>query len=183
MDIRIVKEAGYHEALEGMTFSFKTECKLDEMENDYKKNMKTARTLAHKDGGHNKFLESMIIWVDIRASLTWWKQADTYRVGMTKLSKSTMHTLMRRRLTRWDFNNCISDDIIERLNTMIDMGAFEKVIDYLPGAYMQTRRCCMNYKTLRNMISQRRGHKLPEWKDFIEGMLWSIKYPELVEKD
>jgi len=181
MDIRIIKEAGYEAAIGGMAFSFQTES--PELQGPNRRSYTVANSLAHQDGGHNKFLEHIIIWVDIRASLTWWKQADTYRVGISKLSKSTMHTVMKRRLTSWDFNDVIDKHVIHMLNAYIMDSDFKRVIDYLPGAYMQTRRCCLNYKTLRNMINQRRGHKLPEWKEFIDGMLEQVENKQLLIKE
>jgi len=181
MDIKIIKEAGYEEAIGGMAFSFQTEAiKIADVK---PRSYKAAKTLAHQDGGHNKFLEHIILWVDIRASLTWWKQADTYRVGMSKLSKSTMHTVMKRPLTTWDFGDVIDLNTIDILNTYIMNRDFKRVLDYLPGAYMQTRRCCLNYKTVRNMINQRQGHKLPEWKDFIEGILENVEHKQLLVKE
>lgn len=51
-----------------------------------------AGRLFEKDGGHNKFLESVILWLDVNAPLYWWTEADTYRLS-TKQSESTMHTL------------------------------------------------------------------------------------------
>ena len=49
--------------------------------------------LHDKDEGHNKFLESIIIWAEVTAPRYWWQEADTYRLS-TKQSESTMHTLI-----------------------------------------------------------------------------------------
>ena len=38
----------------------------------------------------------------------------------------------------------------------------------------------MNYKTLRNIILQRRSHRLPHWKDFIRQTLDLVEHPDLL---
>jgi len=42
---------------------------------------------------HRKFLRQIIVSVDITAPLYWWKEFDTYKVGTTANSTSTMHKL------------------------------------------------------------------------------------------
>ncbi|MCK9240314.1 hypothetical protein [Desulfocurvus sp.] len=54
-----------------------------------------AEKLAPLDKGHNKVLESMCVWLDVRMPRYWWQEFDTYRVGVTKQSESTMHILIR----------------------------------------------------------------------------------------
>lgn len=177
MQVKILHEAGMELSVGGMAFSFQQECDLDDVKPGG--TYKGATILATKDGGHNKFLESIVVWMDIRATMTWWKQADTYRVGMTKLSKSTMHTLMRREIRQEDFGWRIPESLLRMMNSMVRVKEFEHVIGILPMSYLQTRRVCTNYKTIRNMIHQRRGHKLPEWAEFIKSMENLEDYPLL----
>ena len=109
--VRVLCEAGYKEALFGLSLSYRTLTPLEINgtkkdfydKNHFDKIEKVAQTLAFKGGGHNKFLESMQVWLLIRGSLSFWKQFDTYRVGTTKQSESTMHTLRKRVLTENDF--------------------------------------------------------------------------------
>lgn len=168
MEIRILKEAGVEEAIGGMGFSYQLECPLDQVVTIG--GMKGAIALARKDGGHNKFLESIVVWMDIRAPMSFWKQFDTYRVGVTKLSKSTMHTIMKREIRASDFCCDVPIETLDLLNELRVRGEFEVVISLLPMGYLQTRRVCLNYKSLRNIILQRRWHKLPEWAEFIKEM-------------
>jgi len=185
MEIHILREAGYEEALKGMVMSFETECPLYDVwtdTNDMDHMEHVARKLYNKDGGHNKFLEHIMLWVDIRASLAWWKQADTYRVGMSKLSKSTMHTLMRRPIVQEDFAMDIPQVTLNQLNQMRETKQFDDLVMALPSGYLQTRRCCFNYKTLRNMINQRHHHKMYEWREFCECMSALVDHPELLER-
>lgn len=45
---------------------------------------------------------------------------------------------------------------------------WRQIIQLLPQSYMQKRTVCMSYAALRNIIRQRKGHKLNEWACFID---------------
>jgi len=180
MELSIVEEAGMKSAIQGMAFSFQTECKLKDLKDLTMKDIDRAFALCKLDGGHNKFLESIMVWIDIRASLKMWKQLDTYRVGVTKQSKSTMHTIMRKYLTYKDFDAPVSTQVLTELNNAIEENEFEKVCDNLPSSFLQTRRVCLNYKAIRNIIKQRRTHKLPEWQQLCEFFFTNLQYPGLL---
>ena len=89
MKVDIIEEAGHEWALYGMALSYKDR-KLnpeDWWTSQRAKAEKRAVILAGKDGGHNKFLESICVWLDIEAPRAWWSEMDTYRVGTTKQSE------------------------------------------------------------------------------------------------
>ena len=71
MKVDKVDEAGYQAALRGLAHNKKQETE---------KMTVVAERLAGHDGGHNKFLESMVIWLDVRAPRYWWQEADTFRL-------------------------------------------------------------------------------------------------------
>lgn len=181
MEIKILHEAGYELALGGMAFSFQDECPLDDIPPVTAKTIRRANRLANQDGGHNKFLESIVVWMDVRAPLKFWKQMDTYRIGLTKQSKSTMHRLMASELTEEHFTEAVHSMSINIVNHFIDKGDFTGACDNLPDGYLQTRRICTSYKVLRHIIAQRSAHKLGEWWDFCGAVLNSVEHPELLE--
>ena len=165
-------EAGYREAMLGLSLSH----------NQPPSAMpKVAQKLYNKDGGHNKFLESIVVWLDITAPRYWWCQADTYRAGVTKQSGSTMHTLMSRNLTHDDFAQPISPGTLVALNCLRESGQFERLKNELPEGFMQRRIVCTNYQTIRRMIKQRRTHRLKEWHIFIEEMLQQLQRTDFLE--
>lgn len=43
-----------------------------------------------------------------------------------------------------------------------------QMIQLLPSSYNQKRTILFNYEVLRNIYSQRKGHKLDEWNDFCD---------------
>lgn len=48
---------------------------------------------------HCKFLRQIFVSVDITAPLYWWKEFDTYKIGTTANSTSTMHKLTSKPIT------------------------------------------------------------------------------------
>lgn len=169
MRVKILNEAGYEEAIYGLSLSYNV--------TDIDKMKQVANNLAHKEGGHNKFLESIMLWIDIDAPRYWWSQADTYRIGVTKQSESTMHTLLKRELTNDDFENPINPIVLDTVNLLIRNKEFEMAKDHLPEGFLQQRVICTNYKTLRNIIHQRHTHKLKTWHKLIDELYNQVKYP------
>jgi GNAT superfamily N-acetyltransferase len=68
-----------------------------------KKDMKLAAALIHGGSEHRKFLRQIMVTVDITAPLYWWKEFDTYKVGTTANSTSTMHKLTAKEITLENF--------------------------------------------------------------------------------
>jgi hypothetical protein len=179
-----VDEAGYAAALRGLAHNKKQETE---------KMTVVAQRLAGLDGGHNKFLESMIVWLDVRAPRYWWQEADTFRIS-TKQSESTMHTLTAELLEidmddpksvetfiaeNFEPESC-SPDTLKWIHGAAQQKDIIEIKKKLPEGFLQTRLWCMSYKTLRNIILQRRAHRLPHWKEFIRQTLALIEHPELL---
>ena len=53
---------------------------------------------------HRKFMRMITVYVDITAPLYWWKEFDTYRVGVERNSCSTMHKIADKEFTLDDFS-------------------------------------------------------------------------------
>lgn len=63
------------------------------------KDMKTATGLIHAGPEHRKFMRQIMVTVDITAPLYWWKEFDTYKIGTTANSTSTMHKMLAKPIT------------------------------------------------------------------------------------
>jgi hypothetical protein len=182
MRVRVRQEAGYDLALEGIGYSYNME--------DIERLKKVSEKLAPKDGGHNKFLESIVVWLDIDAPRYWWSEFDTYRIGVTKQSESTMHTITHRHLTQNDFADEIYEDTLKRLNDAITLynvveknmkeDLFREIKNNLPEGFLQRRMVCTNYKVLKHMMAQRKQHRLHEWKFFVVAIMDQVEHPELL---
>ena len=53
---------------------------------------------------HRKYRRMITVYVDITAPLYWWKEFDTYSVGVVKNSCSTMHKIHEKEFTLNDFS-------------------------------------------------------------------------------
>lgn len=184
IDVHVIEEAGYESTRVGLGLSKKSGFAPHRL----------MKILAPMDGGHNKFLESMYVWVKVRAPRYWWSQADTYRLS-SKQSESTMHTLIKELKSlgeaygdtdfdEWRLDNIEDDNCdlkqLYRLQMAASEGDIVKVKQLLPEGFMQTRIWCMSYKTLRNIFLQRKKHKLPHWQEFIRLMKAQVMHPEFL---
>ena len=139
---------------------------------------------------HRKYLRMITVYADITAPLYWWKEYDTYKVGTTANSCSTMHKLTAKEFTIEDFSfedcdkwtkdvvcSCIINALnINRLKYLEtkDKKLWRQMIQLLPTSYNQKRTVMLNYEVLANIYKSRQGHKLKEWHDFIE---WIERLP------
>ena len=190
MKVEIIGEAGFEEALYGIGLSYGLTSELPFIEfidDDHllSRVWDVSDRLCDKEDGHNKFLESMQLWISINAPRFLYSEIDTYRIS-TKQSESTMHTLTKRDLTQNDFEYNIPSFYLDHLNKRVKKVRENKIeIDILkndlPEGFLQTRIWNMSYKTLRNIIKQRRKHKLLQWRMFCDYMLRNIKHKEYFE--
>ena len=186
MRINILKEEGFKEALLGLGLSYDVTSNIfsvDEMINIQQKLYEISLKLYNKEGGHNKFLESIQIWVDIDAPRYFWSEYDTFRVGTSKQSESTMHTIKKKEFTinMFETNSKslkIFNELIPILNRVRVLEDTETIKQILPEAFLQRRIVSTNYKVLRNIIYQRRNHKLKLWPEFCHFMVENVEHPE-----
>ena len=191
MRYKVLHCAGYETAVYGMMLSY-GKTSFDDFTATDEDRDRVATKLAPMDGGHNKYLEQIQYWILVQAPLFWWKQADTYRVGISKSSESTMHKSWKNGLTQEMFEYPVFKDTLDAINDAIreygspivtaDRKQFlEKVIvNNLPDGYLQTRLLNVNAKCLRNMYFQRRDHKLKQWSEFCAWIKTELPYGELI---
>ena len=132
---------------------------------------------------HRKYLRQIMVSMDILAPLYWWKEFDTYKVGTTANSCSTMHKIHAKEFVVDDFSHDHLDEfgmamlsnIINYLNEnrryYISTKKHEywwQMIQILPTSYNQLRTVTMNYENVVNIINQRFSHKLTEWPEFVD---------------
>ena len=168
---KILREAGFEEAMFGISLSYNSEGDMKVV----------ADKLVKRGGSHAKFLESIAVWLDITAPRYFWQQFDTYRVGVTKQSESTMHTLMSRELEQSDFAVPFFPPALIDINRMIRDGEFYGAKANLPESFFQRRGVCTNYMTLQRIIRQRRTHRLHEWREFCSDVMLQAEHSEFLE--
>lgn len=147
--------------------------------------MKLASRLAKRGGPHAKFRRMIHVQMNILAPLYFWKEWDTYKIGTTANSTSTMHSIMNKDFSIDDFSHehLVENSeefmqiLIGMLNqwrniyiTELDVRDKKKVwwqiIQLLPSSYNQLRTVDLNYEVLAQMCEYRSEHKLDEWRDF-----------------
>ena len=169
--------------------------------------MELAQKLIIAGTEHRKFIRQIFVTVDITAPLYWWKEYDTYKIGVTTNSTSTMHKLATTPIaincfehddedvemedymltTHMMFNSIINhcEKLRQKYLQTNDKRFWRALIQLLPESWLQTRTVTMNYENLRNMYFQRRNHKLNEWsgkddptKENFCGWVLSLPYAE-----
>ena len=136
-----------------------------------------AQRLIKAGSEHRKFMRQIFVSVDITAPLYWWKEFDTYKVGTTANSTSTMHKLASTPITAEcfeidDYNSDLDydgtklgdviDKHIEFLESMRvkyletkDKAYWKELIRWLPSAWQQTRTVTMTYENLFGDVFKR----------------------------
>ena len=142
---------------------------------------------------HRKFMRMITVYATITAPLYWWKEFDTYRVGVEKNSCSTMHKIHAKEFTLEDFSceklyDPLGDlrPIVDRLNVYReryletkDKNDWWQMIQLLPTSYNQKRTVMLNYEALANIYKSRRNHKLDCWHTFCD-WISELPYSELI---
>lgn len=186
IQIETIEVAGMQTAMHAMRNPYDSWSKGDTHHGKVGEKDKELSTKLSKAGTeHCKHLRMCIVWADITAPLYWWKEFDTYRAGVEKVSCSTMHTLTKKELSKEMFSGLVEDNTIERLealrkkyNSATNLESkdiyWRQLIENLPSGFLQRRTVMMSYAALRQICKQRKGHKLFEWQVFRR---WAFSLP------
>ena len=190
-----------------------TICKRDQTGEDFLSIGPNDRDLMMRlaKGGpvHAKYRRMIVVYVDITAPLYWWKEFDTYRVGVEKNSCSTMHKIAAKEFTLEDFS---CEHLVDREDTYIYSGTCEEfigpketlevivdmlnesrreyletkdkrywwqMIQLLPSSYNQKRTVMLNYEVLAGIYPMRKDHKLDEWRELCK-WIEGLPYSEII---
>ena len=113
------------------------------------KDLSLAQKLIHAGTEHRKFLRQIFVSVDITAPLYWWKEFDTYKVGTTANSTSTMHRIISTPITLECFEIddyspiCVSnkekDPLVQKVNVFnIVENELIPFLEFLRTKYKET---------------------------------------------
>lgn len=155
--------------------------------------LELAQRLIKAGTEHCKFLRQIQVWANFDMPRYFWSEMDTYKIGISANSCSTMHKLLNntKPITRHLFVNRIED--FDILNTIIER--LEKLRkeyqetknDYLlvraksllPEGFLQMRTVNLNYQTIRNIYHQRKNHRLKyEWQDKFAEWVKTLPYSQ-----
>lgn len=185
MKIENVKIYDLEESIIASGYPMRTSAEMRQMdEKDLKRAEKLSIASVHDNGAHGQFLTGIRVAFDLTFSNKAWVEAERYRFLEFVSSQSTMH-----RITKFDLDKQYNEYVdprvvnimkekVEEYNSMEDSP--EKVKKYLeilytnPAGFELTARLTTNYRCLKNIYTQRKNHRLPEWRAFC---LWIESLP------
>ena len=143
---------------------------------------------------HAKYRRMITVYATITAPLYWWKEMDTYQIGVVKNSCSTMHKIAAKEFTLEDFScEHLSEPSLKNLRSVIkcmndyreeflkdkEKHNWWQMIQLLPSSYNQKRTVMLNYEVLANIYKSRKDHKLDEWHTFCH-WIEELPYSEII---
>ena len=153
---------------------------------------------SHKGEGHDQFLTGIIVQFDLTFSVKAWTELERYHFIDFISSQSTMH-----RITRFDldaaYNEYVDQQIVDRMKEMVaeynEIASYgselseaaratlgRKYLEILysnPCGFRLTAGMTTNYRQLKTIYSQRKNHRLPEWREFCK-WIEKLPYSELI---
>ena len=199
MKIITLEIAGFESALKGMRNPMNSWDKNDSYNLDNfdvligKNDLDLAQRLIKAGAEHCKFLRQIQVWADFDMPRYWWSEFDTYKIGTSANSCSTMHKLLNNKepITRHLFVGSMEDFdvldiVIDRLEELRKEYQ-ETKNDYLlvrakrilPEGFLQLRTVNLSYQTIRNIYHQRKNHRLKEeWIDTFCEWIKTLPYSE-----
>lgn len=139
-----------------------------------------AQRLIKGGSEHRKYRRMIQVWAEIDMPRYWWSEFDTYKIGTTANSCSTMHRLLNNTepITEDLFLVCEEEVelmklIVKRLeflrqefrasnNSEYKNSLLVRAKRLLPEGFLQKRTVNLNYETIANMYFQRISHRLKE---------------------
>ncbi len=137
---------------------------------------KTIISLAQsgKGEGHDQFMTGIRVNFDLTFTIKAWTEAERYRFLEFVSSQSTMHRISKFNLSE-QYNEYVDPriiDIMEQLknkyNQTQDPEDYLRLLYSNPCGFELTARLTTNYRALKTIYSQRKNHRLPEWREFCE---------------
>ena len=147
------------------------------------------RTLASspKGEGHDNFLCGIIVQFDLTFTVKAWTEAERYHFFDIVSSQSTMHRISKFDLDE-QYIGYVDERIIAIMNELKDRyNETKEPEDYLrllysnPCGFKLTAAMTTNYRQLKTIYSQRRFHRLPEWREFCE-WVEGLPHSELITR-
>ncbi len=154
--------------------------------NDYK----LAMTLVNAGPEHRKFLRMIHCYVDIAAPLYWWKEFDTYKIGTTANSCSTMHKIMEKPFALEDFSHehllnfpdaCkfigeLDENISNDESLNIDVSPYrDRSILFSPSGFLEEQIRALNqYRNLYLKIKNAPTKDLAKKNENLKKIWWQV---------
>lgn len=125
-----------------------------------------------KGTGHDNWLNGVIVQFDLTFTVKAWTEAERYHFLDFISSQSTMH-----RIANFDLDSSYIEYVDERIIEIMKEKVKEynenptkenylKILYSNPCGFKLTAKMTTNYRQLKTIYSQRKTHRLPEWREF-----------------
>ena len=128
--------------------------------------------ISPKGEGHDQFLTGIRVSFDLTCSNKMWIEAERYRFLEFVSSQSTMHRISKFNIKE-QCNQYVDSRVIDIMNEKKEEYLknkteenFLRLIYNIPSGFELTARMTTNYRCLKGIYSQRKNHRLPEWREF-----------------
>lgn len=149
---------------------------------------KTVKNLGSADigSGHDNFLNGIVVQFDLTFSNKAWVEMQRYHFIDFVSSQSTAHRILKlnpyKQCNKYVLES-IKDALVE-LTTIYNENPTPEnyllLLYNIPSGFELTARMTTNYRQLKTIYSQRRNHKLPEWRDFCKWIETLPQFKEIV---
>lgn len=158
---------------------------------------KTVQSLggSNKGEGHDQFLTGVRVAFDLTFSNKAWVEAERYRFLEFVSSQSTMHRITKLNIKK-QCNKYVWDSTIDKLKRRVELynslddtsserakELYLEILYNIPSGFELTARLTTNYRSLKTIYSQRKNHRLPEWREFCDEIGKLPHFKELCLKD
>lgn len=135
---------------------------------------KTVKNLGSSDigSGHDNFLNGIVVQFDLTFSNKAWTEMQRYHFIDFVSSQSTVHCISKlnpyKQCNKYVLES-IKDALVELTEIYNENPTPENYLLLLyniPSGFELTARMTTNYRQLKTIYSQRKNHKLPEWREF-----------------
>ena len=196
MEVKVLRTEGLDIACEAMRLSFNSVSNEEIVQasrgvNLFLDDVELLKKLILEGDSAAKVTRMATVWLDLTMPRYWWSEFDTYRIGCTEMSESSVHRLQKRikdtELSVDDFhvdNEGVTDAVVDAIrnmeNAVLARMPIESIKQMLPESFLQRRIVCTNYQTLRHIYFDRRNHRLPIWHRFLDELLKQLTFPEFI---
>lgn len=125
-----------------------------------------------KGEGHDQWLTGIVVQFDLTYTVKAWTEAERYRFLYFISSQSTMHRIARfdldKQYSQYTDQRCIEvvKELVEKYNETKDPEDYLRILYSNPCGMLLTAGMVTNYRQLKTIYTQRKNHRLPEWREF-----------------
>lgn len=125
-----------------------------------------------KGEGHDNFLNGIIVQFDLTFTIKAWTEEERYHFIDFISSQSTIHRIAKfdveKQVIGYVTQNTVNE--VNRLKDIYNENPTDEnyltLLYNVPVGFKLTAGMTTNYRQLKTIYSQRKNHKLPEWREF-----------------